>query len=388
MIRVEGEWLRDKRTLATLYMLTEAGCRVWFVGGCVRNALLGLPVADVDLATDALPEQVMKLARGAGLKPVPTGVKFGTVTVVSGGLSHEVTTLRRDIRTDGRRAIVAYSRKIAEDARRRDLTINALYADPEGKVLDPTGKGLRDLKARRVRFIGDAGTRIREDYLRILRFFRFHAFYGSESRGLDVDGLVACKANAAGLAAVSAERVGAEMLKLLAAPDPSSALAAMSDCGILSRILPGAGHSRIAPLIALEMDRAPDAIRRLAVLEGEDLADRLRLSGAQAASLSALREAAVGDAGAGELGYRLGKRLAHDALLARAALSGRPYSTEAEVQIATGAKARFPVSASDLMPELSGPALGSTLRELERQWIDSGFAVGREELLASGGSSG
>jgi len=388
MTRVDGNWLRDDRTRAVLRMLTDAGHGAWFVGGCVRNALLGRAVTDIDIATDVPPERVMELARGTGLKPVPIGLEFGVVMIVSGGLPHEITTLRRDVRTDGRRAVVALSRELAEDAWRRDLTINALYADSEGTVLDPTGQGLPDLKAHRVRFIGDPGIRIREDYLRILRFFRFHATYGPESEGPDEDGLAACKANADGLAKVSAERIGVEMLKLLSASDPSPALAAMSDSGILARLLPGADPSGMASLVELEGRCAPDSIRRLAVLGGENAAGRFRRSKAWATRLSGLREAATSDAGAGELGYRLGERLARDSLLVRGALTGRTISAETEARIAAGAAANFPVSADDLMPQLSGSALGAALRDLEQRWIESGFALGREELPASGGRSG
>jgi poly(A) polymerase len=169
-------------------MLERAGHAALFVGGCVRNALLGQGVTDIDIATDATPEEVLALAAGAGLKAVPTGAEHGTVTVVSGHFPYEVTTFRRDVETDGRRAVVAFSRDIAEDAARRDLTINALYARSDGLVLDPGGHGLADLAARRVRFVGDPAVRIAEDFLRILRFFRFHAWYGDPARGLDSGG--------------------------------------------------------------------------------------------------------------------------------------------------------------------------------------------------------
>ena len=244
-------WLEDPVTRAVCRALTGPGHQALFVGGCVRNALLGRPVADIDIATDATPEEVTALAGAAGLHPVPTGIEHGTVTVVAEGRPFEVTTFRRDVETFGRRAVVAYTRDIAEDAARRDFTMNALYAGPDGTVVDPLG-GLPDLLARRVRFVGDPAARIAEDYLRILRFFRIHAWYGDPASGLDADGLAACAAAQGGLARLSRERVGAETAKLLAAADPAPAVAAMAAAGILARVLPGADATPLAALVHLE----------------------------------------------------------------------------------------------------------------------------------------
>ena len=218
MTRVTGAWLTDPAAQQVCRVLTDAGHQAWFVGGCVRNALLGAPVADLDLTTDARPDVVIQLATAAGLKVIPTGIDHGTVTVIVKNTHFEVTTFSRDVATDGRRAVVAFANTMVEDARRRDFTMNALYAGPDGVVVDPLG-GLPDLFARRVRFIEDADQRIREDYLRILRFFRFHAWYGAD--GLDANALAACAANIDGLASLSRERVTAELFKLLAAPDPA-----------------------------------------------------------------------------------------------------------------------------------------------------------------------
>ena len=200
-------------------MLEQDGAQALFVGGCVRNTLLGAPVADIDIATDALPERVMDLSAKAGLKAVPTGIDHGTVTVVSEGVPHEITTFRRDVETDGRRAVVVFSKDVAEDAARRDFTMNALYATPDGEIVDPLN-GLPDLEARRVRFIGTASHRIQEDHLRSLRFFRFHAWYGDPAGGMDAEALAAIAENLEGLSVLSRERIGAEMLKLLSAQIP------------------------------------------------------------------------------------------------------------------------------------------------------------------------
>lgn len=381
-LRIDQPWLHRSATQAVCAAVAADGAQVLFVGGCVRNALLGEPVSDMDIATDATPEQVLALAKRAGIKAVPTGIDHGTVTLIREGIPHEITTFRKDVATDGRRAVVAFASDIAEDARRRDFTMNAIYARPDGEVVDPLG-GMADLTRRRVRFIGTAENRIREDYLRSLRFFRFHAWYGDPEQGFDADALAAIAANLDGLQSLSRERIGAEMLKLLGAPDPASAVAAMRQAGVLAQILPGTDDRALAPLVHLEGARPTSALRRLAALGGENLQDALRLSKAQAAHLARIREAAVDTAGAAELGYRLGAKAALDAMLLRAALLEQPVSPELETDIATGAAAVFPVRAQDLLPDLKGPALGRALKQLEADWVASGFRLSREELLRS-----
>ncbi|MCE8544351.1 CCA tRNA nucleotidyltransferase [Ruegeria pomeroyi] len=381
MTRINEAWLTHPATQKVCRTLTDGGAQALFVGGCVRNALLGAPVSDIDITTDARPERVMELAAAAGIKAVPTGIAHGTVTLVAGGIPHEVTTFRRDVETDGRRAVVAFSDSIHEDAARRDFTMNALYARPDGTVLDPLD-GLPDLQARRVRFIGDATDRIREDYLRSLRYFRFHAWYGDADAGFDAEALAAIAGNLDGLTRLSRERVGAEMLKLLAAPDPAPSVAAMRAAGVLAQLLPGADDRALAPLVHLEDGLSADPIRRLAALgDGETLAS-LRLSKAQMAALDTLRHAALGTAGAGELGHDLGVEAARDALLLRAALLDQPLDPHAPAAIARGAAAVFPVTARDLMPAFSGPALGARLATLKAHWIASDFTLSRTALLA------
>lgn len=379
-MKIIGGWIAAEPTQRVCAALTGAGFRALFVGGCVRNALLGVPVADIDIASDAAPGDVSRLAERAGLKVVPTGIDHGTVTVIAEGIAHEVTTFRRDVETDGRRAVVAFSPRIEDDAARRDFTMNALYATPEGQVIDPLG-GLPDLLARRVRFVGDAEARIREDYLRILRFFRFHAIYGDPEEGLDPEGLAACAAHSAGLETLSAERIGAEMRKLLSAADPAPAVAAMAMAGVLGHVLPGADPRGLAPLVHLEAGRAPHWPRRLLVLGGEDVTDRWRLSRAESRVEERLRTA-LGDLSApAELGYRLGAERAADVVLARAALFETPLPEGWQAEIARGAAAVFPVRPADLMPELQGAALGARLKELEAAWIASGLRASRAELL-------
>ena len=236
MTRLTANWLRASHLKAVIRALkggsdADRDDEAYFVGGCVRNTLLGQPVADIDITTPIEPQEVARRLEAAGLKAVPTGIEHGTVTAVSGGQGFEITTFRADVATDGRRATVRFSTDIAEDAARRDFTMNAIYAKPDGEIVDPLG-GLPDLMARRVRFIREARDRIREDYLRILRFFRFTAWYGGD--GIEPEGLAACAELADGIEGLARERVGAEMKKLLAAPNPAPAVAAMAASGVLA----------------------------------------------------------------------------------------------------------------------------------------------------------
>ena len=377
----KATWLSLPAARAVTGMLESAGHQALFVGGCVRNTLLGAPVTDLDLATDARPEAVLALADAAGLKAVPTGISHGTVTIVVEGVPVEVTTFRRDVETDGRHAVVAFSDSMEEDAARRDFTMNALYMDGRGTVLDPLD-GLADLEARRVRFVGDAEARVREDYLRILRFFRFHAWYGDPDAGLDAAGLAACAAGLEGLGAVSAERIGAEIVKLLGAPDPAPAVAAMAQAGVLGQTLAGADATALAPLVHLEEGLAPDPMRRLAALTGADCQDALRLRNADARHHQQIARAARGADSPIALGHRLGAEFGLDALLVRAALLGQPLAATDRAQLMHGAEAQFPVQAGDLMPALAGPELGRALDRLRGLWLASACTLGREALLS------
>jgi poly(A) polymerase len=379
-MRIAGDWLDHPGTQSLCAALEAAGHQALLVGGCVRNALLGEAVADVDIASDATPETVSNIAETAGFKVVPTGIDHGTVTVIAAGRPHEVTTFRRDVETDGRRAVVAFSPLIEEDARRRDFTMNALYADRHGAVLDPLG-GLPDLLARRVRFVGKPETRIREDHLRILRFFRFHAVYGDPAQGLDPEALSACAAHSALLETISRERIGSEMRKLLAAPDPSPAIAAMALTGVLAAILPGADPRALAVLVHLEGRRTPRWLRRLAVIGGAEAEHALRLSRAEVRELEALHSTVATMDAPAALGWRLGKVLATDAILVRAALLSAPLPAGWPDEVNRGAGARFPVVAADLMPALQGEALGARLKALEALWLASDLTLGKDALL-------
>ncbi len=381
-MKIDAKWMHLPASIVIMQALAKAGKQAFFVGGCVRNHLLGAAISDLDIATDARPEQTLKIMEKAGLRTIPTGIEHGTVTALSGGAAYEITTFRRDVETDGRRAVVAFSTDILDDARRRDFTMNALYAGINGEVLDPLN-GLPDLRARRVRFIENAGDRIAEDYLRILRFFRFHAWYGDPTGGLDVEGLAACAAGVEGINTLSKERIGSEMRKLLGATDPAPSLASMSHCGALMRILPGANPSAIAPLVHFECQAgiAPSWQRRLAALGGERPMENLRLSKAEARRLAAVLKLVSAGSTPAEAGYRHGEDIAKDSVLVTAASLSMPVPSNSFAEIERGATARFPVQAKDFQGKLEGKELGDKLKALEKRWVNSGLHASQAELL-------
>jgi len=382
-MRLEAEWL-DAENLREV--IAALGGETYFVGGCVRNTLLGEPVSDIDLTTPTRPDEVARRLEAAGITVKPTGIEHGTVMAIVGHQGFEVTTFRADVSTDGRRATVRFSDDIAEDAARRDFTMNAVYARPDGEIVDPLG-GLPDLLARRVRFIGAAEARIREDYLRILRFFRFSAWYGGEN-GIEAWGLAACAALADGIDGLARERIGAEVKKLLGAPDPAPAVAAMAASGILMRCLPGADPALLAPLVHVEglAGAAPDWRARLVALGGEDPAGRLRLSRAEARDLEAIRGALAEPRPPAEAAHLLGPDVARTAALIRAAGSAERDGLDGlEAELARGAAAEFPLKAEDLIAAgmRPGPGLGQALNQARNAWLESGFTLDRAALVGA-----
>lgn len=366
-----------------LTALDAKGGATRYVGGCVRDALLGLEQSDVDLATRFTPDEVVTRLEAARIKAVPTGIAHGTITAVSAGTPVEVTTLRRDVSTDGRRATVTFTDDWTEDAARRDFTINALSADPlTGEVFDYFS-GLDDLAARRVRFIGDARQRIAEDHLRILRFFRFHARFGTGAP--EADGLEACAARANDLMALSRERIADELLKLLALADPVATARLMIERGIFRPVLPEIGSAeRLAALVAAEQAAgiAPNAIRRLAALLPVDpevaaaVAARLRLSNKLAARLAAAAGTAL-DAPE-RLAYRIGAAEAIDRILLHGA-SGPELK-----QLEAWQRPRLPVSGGELiaMGLTAGPVVAKTIQAIEEEWMRAGFPADKAEARA------
>ncbi len=364
-------WTRRADLQALVAVLGPGQAR--YVGGAVRDTLLGLAVKDIDLATPIEPRKVMKLLHGAGIKPIPTGIDHGTVTALLPEGPVEITTLRHDVSTDGRRATVAFAKDWREDAARRDFTINALYADPATLEVSDFFGGLDDLAARRIRFIGDARQRIREDHLRILRYFRFQARFGSQPADLDAE--QACTELAATLKALSRERIGMETMNLLALPDPAPTVARMAELGVLAVILPEADPAALAALVAVEQRQgiSPDPLRRLAALLpadpalAEQVAARFRLSGAQKKRLAlAARRDDAAPAPARALAYRLGRDQALDRLL----LAGADTASLEHWAIPT-----FPLKGGDIVARgiKAGPQVAHILRAVEDRWVAEGF---------------
>jgi poly(A) polymerase len=394
-----ANWFSRPETQAVFACLNREDFEVRAVGGAVRNTLLGEPVREVDFATTAKPLDTTRLAARAGIKVVPTGIEHGTVTLVVGTTSFEVTTLRRDIATDGRHATVAFGEDWADDARRRDFTMNALYADAQGNVHDPLG-GLSDLRARRVRFVGDAGARIREDYLRILRFFRFSAEYAEGD--FDREGVSAAIKDRLGLERLSRERVRSELLRILIARRAASAIEVMDENGLLLLLLGGVvRRRRFERLCQIEaaQGRSGDPMFRLASLglfveeDALRLSDKLRLSSQEASDLVALAAISPEISSGSSKGqleaflYRLGTRHYLGRVLLAWASSGDSAEDEAWASAANLAgswtRPKFPVSGADLIERgwKPGPALGAQLKSLEDQWISGGFVASRDELL-------
>jgi poly(A) polymerase len=388
----DAPWLTTGPLARLLVVLNKDGEEARPIGGAVRNALLGEPIHEIDIATTALPDEVVRRAQHARFKPVPTGIDHGTVTVVVDGHPLEVTTLREDVETYGRKAKVAFGRDWKRDAERRDFTINALSVSADGTVHDYVG-GLDDLPSRRVRFIGDAATRIAEDFLRILRYFRIHAAYGRGA--FDQDALHACIAAREGLRGLSAERVQTELMKLLVAPGASASLKAMGDAGLLLILLGGVTyHESFDQMILVEhrLGLAPDATRRLAALavaipeDAERLEQRLRLSNKDTDRLDSMahrwrRWSSLDEAGARVRLYKLGEGRYRDRMMLAFARVGPEIDFERVTKLVTlperWPQPKLPFKAADFLARgLSpGPALGAALARAENDWIDAGFPL-------------
>ena len=388
----DAPWLTAGATARVLALLNDGGEESRVVGGAVRNALLKIPIGDIDVATTAVPDEVIRRAKTAGIKSVPTGIDHGTVTLVIDGQPVEVTTLREDTETFGRKAKVAFGRDWVGDARRRDFTINALSIGTDGVVHDYVG-GLADIAARRVRFIGNPAERIAEDYLRILRFFRFHAAFSAGD--VDRAGLLACIAAREGLATLSAERLRVEMLKLLVADGAVAAIAAMADGGLLLPVLGGVAYlGPFAAMIAAERRLAlqPDPVRRLAALavavteDAKRLALRLRLSNAEAKALDSMghrwwRLGGMDETTAKRRLYRLGAERYRDRLLLAFARAGADADPAPWLELATlpqrWSAPKFPLKAADFIARgvAEGPSLGHVLTLAEDAWLAADFPL-------------
>ncbi|WP_231680841.1 CCA tRNA nucleotidyltransferase [Brevundimonas sp. AAP58] len=383
-------WLTDPATVRVMAALEAAGGpdSARFVGGSVRNSLVGRPVDDIDIATRLKPEETLAALKKAGIKSVPTGLAHGTVTAVADRKPFEITTLRRDVETDGRRAVVAFTDDWGEDARRRDFRLNALYADRSGHIFDPTGGGLEDALAGRVVFVGDPHQRIEEDHLRILRFFRFFAWYGRDEP--DAVGLAACADHAGSLSRLSAERVSKELLKLLAAPDPRASVKAMRRTGVLDRLIPA-----VADLAAFEalIDLSDDPVLRLSALLPDDPAEVARTAGAL--RLPRAVEHRLEAASHGPLDprtptptlraliYRLGAEAVRDRVL-RGQAAGGASADSALATVADWTPPRMPVGGREVarLGVAPGPETGRILKAFEDEWVAADFPDdGHDERL-------
>ncbi|ACG79285.1 tRNA nucleotidyltransferase/poly(A) polymerase [Phenylobacterium zucineum HLK1] len=387
-------WMTAPEAVAVMDALEAAGgadC-ARFVGGCVRNTLIGAPVDDVDIATRLTPDEVTAALQAAKIRPVPTGIDHGTVTAVANHRPYEITTLRRDVSTDGRRATVAFTDDWMEDADRRDFTLNSLYARRDGTIFDPTGHGVADAKAGRIVFMGEPAQRLAEDYLRILRFFRFYAWYGKGEP--DAAAVAACAAAKDNIQSLAAERISKELLKLLAADDPRAAVRLMDGAGVLPLILGTAPDlERFEGLVAIESEQLfeTEAVLRLAALLPADqlaaakLAERLRLSNADrdrivaALATSPALKSWMSPREIRRAVYREGQAAFRDR--AKLAWARAPESAAASqwrgmIALAEGwSPPAFPLTGDDVMKAGApkGPMVGQVLREVEDWWIDHDF---------------
>ena len=387
---LNADWLdaaSTQKVIAALEAARPGGSR--FVGGCVRNTLMSRPVDDIDIATQLKPEETLAALETAKIRAIPTGIEHGTVTAVMDGEPFEITSLRRDVETDGRRAVVAFTEDWAEDAQRRDFRMNALYAAPNGEVFDPVGGGYDDALAGRVIFIGDADARLREDYLRILRFFRFNAWYGAE---IDADGLAACARQKHGLEKIARERIWKELKKLLAAPTPRRAVQAMGEAGVLDEILPE--HHGLDVLHNLELTEQltgvqPDSMLRLQALlprsapAVQQTQGALRLSNEEASRLTTWAADNLPEP-VGMNGRELRATLywhGKQAVVDRAMLAGADIR-DLLAAVRAWHPPDFPIGGDDALAiGLKGKAIGAALSRVARIWVDSDFDLDREALL-------
>lgn len=394
--KITANWLDDADVQKLFDVLEDGGERARIVGGAVRNHLIGSTTkSDVDFAVTTKPEDTMARLKAAGIRVAPTGVDHGTVTAVLSDVGYEITTLRRDIETDGRHAVVAFGTDFEDDAKRRDFTINALYVDRQGMVYDYVD-GLSDIEAPNLRFIGNADERIKEDYLRILRFFRFFAWFGKHRP--DAEGLKASMRLKDGIASLSAERIWAEMFKLFSAPDPSRALLWMRQVGVLSLLLPESekwGIDAIPPLMDAERDHnwsVDPLIRLMAIVPKRqnsvnDIATRWRLSNAQRDRLRAWASLPAqlpkDDAALRALAYRHSKQATIDGLRVQTAMQRDNELAAFVSNIAAWEVPEMPVKGADLLERgfEKGPDLGSKLKQIEESWIQSDFSLDRDALL-------
>ena len=379
----ETKWLRNPSAQKLSKLYKNFGYQVLFVGGCVRNTILKMPVTDIDLATDAQPEEIIKIAKENNIRFVPTGLAYGTITLIIDNKNYQITTFRTDFDHDGRYAKVEFTESLLLDASRRDLTINALYCNHVGEVIDPLN-GLDDIKKQKIKFIGNPNERIKEDNLRILRFFRFQAIYGNKNLEIDSIALEACHNHKSKLAALSKERITSELRKILSAPNPLEVIIKMNETGVLNELFQNVSIDSLEAYLKTEEKFKINInwLGRLLSLQVTQEEESLKLTRCEFKFLKQTKSAIENQIHVLEFSYYNGvengkiysilQNFRHNIILSKNLLN----------QINSLATKKFPITAKDLMPEISGKKLGEALRSLEDRWIKSNFTLSKKELLA------
>ena len=379
----ETKWLRNPSAQKLSKLYKNFGYQVLFVGGCVRNTILKMPVTDIDLATDAQPEEIIKIAKENNIRFVPTGLAHGTITLIIDNKNYQITTFRTDFDHDGRYAKVEFTESLLLDASRRDLTINALYCNHVGEVIDPLN-GLDDIKKQKIKFIGNPNERIKEDNLRILRFFRFQAIYGNKNLEIDSIALEACHNHKSKLAALSKERITSELRKILSAPNPLEVIIKMNETGVLNELFQKVSIDSLEAYLKTEEKFKINInwLGRLLSLQVTQEEESLKLTRCEFKFLKQTKSAIENQIHVLEFSYYNGvengkiysilQNFIHNIILSKNLLD----------QINSLATKKFPITAKDLMPEISGKKLGEALRSLEDRWIKSNFTLSKKELLA------
>ena len=379
----ETKWLRNPSAQKLSKLYKSFGYQVLFVGGCVRNTILKMPVTDIDLATDAQPEEIIKIAKENNIRFVPTGLVHGTITLIIDNTNYQITTFRTDFDHDGRYAKVEFTESLLLDASRRDLTINALYCNHVGEVIDPLN-GLNDIKKQKIKFIGNPNERIKEDNLRILRFFRFQAIYGNKNLEIDSIALEACHNHKSKLAALSKERITSELRKILSAPNPLEVIIKMNETGVLNELFQKVSIDSLKAYLKTEKKFKINInwLGRLLSLQVTQEEESLKLTRCEFKFLKQTKSAIENQIHVLEFSYYNGvengkiysilQNFRHNIILSKNLLN----------QINSLATKKFPITAKDLMPEISGKKLGEALRSLEDRWIKSNFTLSKKDLLA------
>lgn len=379
----ETKWLRNPSAQKLSKLYKNFGYQVLFVGGCVRNTILKMPVTDIDLATDAQPEEIIKIAKENNIRFVPTGLAHGTITLIIDNKNYQITTFRTDFDHDGRYAKVEFTESLLLDASRRDLTINALYCNHVGEVIDPLN-GLDDIKKQKIKFIGNPNERIKEDNLRILRFFRFQAIYGNKNLEIDSIALEACHNHKSKLAALSKERITSEIRKILSAPNPLEVIIKMNETGVLNELFQKVSIDSLEAYLKTEEKFKINInwLGRLLSLQVTQEEESLKLTRCEFKFLKQTKSAIENQIHVLEFSYYNGvengkiysilQNFRHNIILSKNLLN----------QINSLATKKFPITAKDLMPEIRGKKLGEALRSLEDRWIKSNFTLSKKDLLA------